>query len=514
MLIPFQQIHAIPPHACRSAGLTPRTEASNPLPMLDLRPVAYVIGLLATSLGAAMLVPMALDYILSDRNWTGFFEAALLTTLSGGLMALACANSVRRGLTMKQAFLLTAGVWAALPVFGALPFVLGAPGADWTDAYFEAMSLLTTTGSTVFFGLDELPKGLLLWRSMLQWFGGIGIIVVAMVFLPELRVGGMQVFKSEAFDTFGKILPRAAQIASRISAIYVVLTIVCFGGYWICGMSLFDALNHAMTTISTGGSSTHDASFGAFQGAPEYLALMFMVISAMPFARYVQLIGGQHEPLLRDSQVRGLLIVIGTLAGGMALYRILVNGDNIEPAIRESFFNLASIVTGTGYVSADYQLWGAFPVMVFFFAGRSGGCAGSTACSIKVFRYQIFLSALRAQIRTIRSPRGVFTARYEGRPVDSDVLGSVMSFFMFFIVTLGVLAVLLSMTGLDFITSISGAAAALANSGPGLGPHIGPASNFSGLNDPAKWLLSAAMLIGRLEILTVYVLFTVRFWRP
>ncbi len=500
-------------YAARSIGLTAPPHAAKPAHMLDVRPVGYVIGLLIAALGATMLVPMVLDFALSDGNWNGFLQAALVSVLSGGLMALACANGVRKGLTIEQTFLLTTGVWAALPVFGALPFLLGAPGAGWTDAYFEAMSGLTTTGSTVFSGLDDLPRGTLLWRSMLQWFGGIGIIVVAMAFLPELRVGGMQIFKSEAFDTFGKILPRAAEIASRISAIYMFLTVACFIAYRLSGLGSFDALNHALTTIATGGFSTGDASFGAYRGAPEYVAAAFMLLAALPFVRYVQLLSGQSAPLWRDAQVRGMFRVMLALVLVLVLYRVASNGDALAPALREVIFNLTSILTGTGYASTDYQLWGALPVALFFFAGLIGGCAGSTACSIKIFRYQVFLSALRVQIRMINSPRGIFTPRYDGRPVDHDVLSSVMSFFMLFSLTLGVLAVLLSMTGLDFITSVSGAATALANIGPGLGAEIGPAGNFAGLNDAAKWILTAAMLIGRLEIITVYVLFTVRFWR-
>ncbi len=481
--------------------------------MPDLRPVGYVIGVLVAILGVTMLVPMALDFSRGDGNWPAFMQAALISSLAGGLMALASANGVKESLSIEQTFILTTGVWVALPVFGALPFILGAPDAGWTDAYFESMSGLTTTGSTVFTGLDDLPWGTLLWRSMLQWFGGIGIIVVAMVFLPELRVGGMQIFRSEGFDTFGKILPRAAQIASRISAIYIVLTLLCFAGYRATGLSVFHAVNHAFTTIATGGFSTHDASFGQYGGTPEYVATVFMLLAALPFVRYVQLISGQSRPILRDAQVRGILWVIATLVAVLVVYRVAAGGEEVGQAFRVVLFNTTSILTGTGYASTDYQLWGGFAVVLFFFAGLIGGCAGSTACSIKIFRYQIFFSALRAQLQQIYSPSGIFTPRYEGRPVDHDVLSSVMSFFMFFMVTLGVLAVALNLTGLDFTTSISGAATALANIGPGLGEEIGPAGNFANLNGAAKWILTAAMLIGRLEIITVYVLFTARFWR-
>ncbi|MGC9418358.1 MAG: TrkH family potassium uptake protein [Rhodovulum sp.] len=481
--------------------------------MLDLRPVGYVIGLLVAVLGATMLLPMVFDMVRGDPNWSAFLESAMITGLIGGLIALSCANGVDERLTLQQTFFLTTGVWVALPVFGALPFVLGAPEARIVDAFFEAMSGLTTTGSTVFTGLDALPNGTLLWRSMLQWFGGIGIIVVAMAFLPELRVGGMQIFRSEAFDTSGKVLPRAVEIASQISVIYLALTVACALSYSAVGLGPFDALNHALTSMSTGGFSTRDASFGAFQGAPEYVASVYMILASLPFVRYVQLLAGTARPLLQDSQVWTYLGIIATLVVVIGVYRVGINGDHYEHAFREGVFNVTSIISGTGYASVDYQLWGAFPVILFFFIGLIGGCSASTACSIKVFRYQILFSAIRVQIKAIHAPHGLFQPRFNGRPVDEDVLSSVTSFFVFFVVTLGLIAVLLSATGLDATTALSGAAAALANIGPGLGDQIGPAGNFAGLNDSAKWILSLAMLIGRLELLVVFAILTVQFWR-
>ncbi|WP_413719695.1 TrkH family potassium uptake protein [Silicimonas sp. MF1-12-2] len=481
--------------------------------MIDLRPVGYVIGLLIAALGVTMLVPMLVDFSVGNGHAGAFLESAILTTMIGGLISLACANAVTGKLKIQQVFLMASGVWAVLPVFGAIPFVEGATDASITDAYFEAMSGLTTTGSTVFVGLDDLPAGLLLWRSMLQWFGGIGIIVVAMAFLPELRVGGMQIFRSEAFDTAGKVLPRAAEIASRISIVYLGLTVVCVLTYLAAGFTFFNAVNHALTTISTGGFSTHDASFGEYQGAPEYVASVFMVLASLPFVRYVQLLAGSAQPLWRDSQVRVFLVVTVVLIVTVALFRLIVNDDNFFHALREATFNVTSIITGTGYASVDYQLWGAFPVALFFFIGLIGGCAGSTCCSVKIFRYQIVVIAIANQIRRIHSPHGVFQPKYEGRTLTEDVISSVTAFLTMFIVSLGILAVLLSATGLDFVTAVSGAATAIANVGPGLGEIIGPAGNFSTLNDPAKWILIVGMLVGRLELMVVFVLFTSRFWR-
>ena len=481
--------------------------------MLDVRPVGYVIGLLVAVLGMAMGLPLLADIAEGQGHWPVFAQSGLITVLSGVCLALSCANGVQAGLTRQQTFLLTTGVWLALPVFGAIPFMFGVTAASFTDAFFEAMSGLTTTGSTVFSGLDELPAGLLLWRGILQWLGGIGIIVVAMVFLPELRVGGMQIFRSEGFDTFGKILPRATEIASRISVIYVGLTLACALAYITTGMSPFDATVHAMTTIATGGFANYDASFGAFSGGAQYVATCFMLLAALPFVRFVQLTAGSARPLLQDPQIRVFFLTALVIVLLVTFWNLTQQNGTGEEAFRNALFNAVSLLTGTGYASADYMQWGSFAVALLFFTGLIGGCAGSTACSIKIFRYQLLFASVRAQLRKTRSPHGIFTPRYGGRAISDDVLNSVMSFFTFFIVTLGIIAVLLGLSGLDFVTSISGASAALANIGPGLGDTIGPAGNFASLNDTAKWILAAAMLIGRLELLAVYTILTVRFWR-
>jgi trk system potassium uptake protein TrkH len=481
--------------------------------MFDLRPVGYVIGFLVAALGLAMLLPMLVDMAEAREQWPVFATSALLTFLIGGLIALASQNGVKQGLTIQQTFLLTTGVWLALPIFGALPFMLGEPDLRFVDAFFEAMSGLTTTGATVLGNLEDLPKGILLWRGVMQWLGGVGIIVVAMVFLPALRVGGMEIFKSEGFDTFGKILPRATEIASRISVIYVGLTLACVLAYMATGMGAFDATVHAMTTLATGGFSNYDASFGAFSAGSQYVSVVFMMLAALPFVRFVQFTAGSARPLFQDPQIRAFFATALVLVAGLTLGQFAQVSDPSEAAFRKVLFNTVSILTGTGYASANYMLWGALPITVLFITGLIGGCAGSTACSIKIFRYQILFASIASQMRRIRSPHGVFTPRYQGRKIDEDVLNSVMSFFVFFFVTLGLVAVALSMTGLDFTTSLSGAAAALANIGPGLGDIIGPAGNYATLDDTAKWILSAAMLIGRLELLAVFAILTPNFWR-
>jgi trk system potassium uptake protein TrkH len=465
------------------------------------------------ALGLSMVLPLLIDLAEGTGHWTVFGQSAVLTVLTGGLVALSCRNGVPEHLTIQQTFLLTTGVWVTLPFFAALPYALGEPYLDATDAIFEAMSGLTTTGATVISELEGLPKGLLFWRGMTQWLGGIGIIVVAMVFLPELRVGGMQIFRSESFDTFGKILPRATEISSRISVIYVTLTLVCAGFYMLSGMDVFDATTHAMTTVATGGFANYDLSFAVFSPAAQYVAVVFMMLAALPFVRFVQLTAGTAKPLFKDRQVQGFFTTAFILILVLTVWRTWQIGDFSEPAFRGVLFSTVSILTGTGYANADYMTWGAFPVAMIFFIGLIGGCAGSTSCSIKVFRYQLLFASVRVQLQRIYSPHGVFSPRYQGKPVSEDVLNSVMSFFVFFIVSLGVMSVALGLTGLDFVTSVSGASAALANIGPGLGDVIGPSGTYTSLNDTAKWILSAGMLIGRLELFAVYAIFTISFWR-
>ena len=460
-----------------------------------------------------MFAPLAADIGEDNGHWPVFAISAAITIISGGFLALASSNGTHVGLDIQKTFLLTTLVWVVLSIFASIPFLLGYTNAILVDAIFEAVSGITTTGSTVFSDLDKMPKGLLLWRGILQWLGGIGIIVVAMVFLPELRVGGMQIFRAEGFDTLGKILPRATTIAFQISVIYVGITIACGLAYVLAGMSFFDAVVHSFTTVATGGFSNYDKSFSVFSWKVEYVAILFMILSALPFVRYVQLINGQGTAVLKDPQVKTFIFLICFLVVLSTLVLSLQLNLSFELVFRKALFNITSILTGTGYASTNYMLWGGFLVSLLFFVGLVGGCAGSTTCSVKIFRYQIVFASIASQLKRIHSPNGIFIPRYQGRQISDDILNSVLTFFVVFFASLGILAVLLSLTGLDLITSLSGAAAALANIGPGLGETIGPDGNFSSLSETAKWLLIAGMLIGRLELMAVYILFTVKFWQ-
>ena len=481
--------------------------------MIDLRPVGYVIGLLVAVLGAMMLFPLALDLAAGNGNWKAFATSAAISGVTGSVLALACANSLGRGLNLQQVFLLTTGTWVALPAFGALPFVLGEPDVGYTDALFETISGLTTTGTTVFTGLDGLPLGTNLWRGILQWLGGLGIVIVAMIFLPVMKVGGMQFFRSEGFDTLGKILPRALDISSALIQIYIVLTLACAMVYFGLGMNGFDAVMHALTTVSTGGFSNYDASFGRFQGIPEYAAVVFMILASLPFIRFIQVMQGDPLPLWRDVQVRAYLRWIGYATAAVVLYEWSIARMRPEQTIRESLFNVVSTFSGTGFSSVDLSAWGPFALVVLIAVGLIGGCTSSTGCSVKVFRYLILFEAVKVQVARLTSPSAVVSVRYDGRRVDREVIDSVIVFFTLFILSFGVLVVALSLTGLSTRASITGAWTSIANIGPVFGPEVGPTGAVNGFPTLAKWLMMAGMIIGRLEMMAVYVLFLRGFWR-
>ena len=485
--------------------------------MSDLRPVLFVIGILLVTLAGAMLLPAAVDaaadVAAAEAVWPAFLVSAALCLFVGGGLILTNRGG-RAEFSTRQAFVLTTLSWVVIAAFGALPLTFSGLGLSYTDAFFEAMSGITTTGSTVIAGLDSAPRGLLLWRALLQWLGGIGIIVIALAILPMLQVGGMQLFRFESSEPSEKALPRVAQIAVVVGLIYLGLSVVCVVALWAAGMTPFEAVAHAMTTIATGGFSTSDRSIAQFDSAAiDWIITAFMIVGSLPFVLYFAVLRRRAGELARDSQVRWFLgIVVGSVAG-VALWLWLGQESAPAEAIRYAAFNVVSIITGTGYSTADYGLWGAFPVTAFFFFMFIGGCAGSTSCGIKIFRYQILFAFAGAQLRRVLQPNRVFVARYGGRPIPDSAADAVMTFFFVFGLVFAVLAAGLTLMGLDFMTAVSGAATALANVGPGLGEMIGPSGNFAPLPDAAKWLLAAGMLLGRLEIFTVLVLFTRAFWR-
>lgn len=481
--------------------------------MPDLRPVFLVVGTLLMTLAVSMALPALVDLAVGNPDWQVFTAAGLFTLFTGGILVLTSRSDSRK-LTVRQAFLLTTFAWIAMPAFAALPFRFSELQMNYTDAFFEAMSGLTTTGSTVIVGLDTAPPGILMWRSLLQWLGGIGILVMAISILPMLQIGGMQLFRMEFAERIEKALPRAAQIAGSIALIYLGLTLACAVLYWFFGMGPFDAVNHAMTTVATGGFSTKDASIGYFLSpAIDATATLFMILGSLPFLLYLALIRGDLLALIRDSQVKWFLGLLIGAVGMLIVYLWHGQGWGLAQALRYVSFNATSIMTGTGYATTTFDQWGAFAVPVFFFLMFIGGCAGSTTCGIKVFRVQVLYETARTQLKSLLQPHGVFIGYYNGRPIPPGVSDSVMSFFFLFVVCFALIAMGLAAMGLDFLTATSGAATAIANVGPGLGPVIGPAGTFTGLPDAAKWLLAFGMLLGRLELFTILVLLAPSFWR-
>lgn len=482
--------------------------------IMDMRPIGYVLGLLLLALGGLMAIPVVVDLAMGDPNWSAFMESAIQTVLVGCLLILTCRNRLGHSLSIRQAFALTAGIWTVAPLFAALPFIQGTPNASFTDAYFEAVSGMTTTGSSVFTGLENMPVGVLLWRGLLNWIGGLGIAFIAMIFLPVMRVGGMQFFRVEGFDTMGKVLPRAIDIAKMLVTFYIGLTALVITSYYALGMTLLDAVVHAFATVSTGGFSTSDASFGKYSGPAEYFGALFMVLASLPYIRFVQIMaGGSIVPLLKDTQVRAYIRWLGYAVGAIVVFRLATTNSPVEPVIRESLFNIVSIFSGTGFGSANVAGWGSFAVVVAFLVGFIGGCTSSSAASISVFRWQVTGLVIRSQLAQLRSPSRAEVIKYEGRAIDSDVIDPLILYVTGFIVTMGAMIILMDMTGTDALSSIFGVWTSLGNVGYGFGPLVEQAGSMAGYNTFGKWIMILAMLMGRLGLLSVLVLLMPRFWR-
>ncbi|HBZ42746.1 MAG TPA: potassium transporter TrkH [Maritimibacter sp.] len=466
--------------------------------------VVFINGLVLIFFAALM----ALDALIFTDTAGVFGIAAALVGTIGLLLGIASSSSYL-GLQRLHTFLLTSSVWFLAAVAGAVPLYLWSMSP--ADALFEAMSGITTTGSTVMSGLDTTPRGVILWRSMLQAIGGVGFIVTGIALLPILKVGGMQLFRTESSDKGEKELRNAAMFASATLQVYLGLMALCALVYFVGGMSAFDAITHAMTTLSTGGYSGHDASFGYFESPfLQWSAILFMLLGALPFAWYIR---GIYRRKFRSEQVKAMIWSLSLVIGGMTIWLVTTNGTDPFTALRLVAFNVVSVVTTTGYATTDYTLWGPFAVAAFFILTAVGGCTGSTSGGAKAMRWLLFGRAVIAQIQTVNSPRRVTTIKYEGRRVDDDVMSGVVSFFVIYLATFGALAITLSLFGLDIATAASGALTALANVGPGIGSTIGPAGNFASLSDPVKFILVFGMFLGRLELLTVFVLLTPMFWR-
>jgi trk system potassium uptake protein TrkH len=481
--------------------------------MVDLRPVAYVIGRILIVLAILMLAPAIIDWRAGLSNGYDFLASAALTGVAGAALTLSTGNALGRGLDTRQAYLLTAGIWFLVPFFGALPFYIGAPGLNFQHAYFEAVSGITTTGATVIYGLETLPAGMCLWRGMLNWLGGLGIAFIAMIFLPLMRVGGMQFFRTEGFDTFGKALPRATDIASQLLVIYVGLTVVCIATYSAIGMETLDAVVHGFATIATGGFSPTDSSFSKYAGAGEYAGALFMLLGSLPYIRYVQLVNGSALPLWQDSQARAYLRWLAMAVASVTLWRVWTTGAPLEPTFREALFNLTSIMSSTGFFSGTFPTWGGFMLVVAFVIGVVGACSGSSAAGLSVFRVQLVVAVLKREIRRIGSPSSVDPIRYDGRAVEDDVLNALILFVSSFILILGTMSVSMTLLGVDTVSALFAVWTTLGNVGYGFGPLVERTGTFIDFPPGAIAIMTLCMILGRLGLLAILVLVLPSFWR-
>lgn len=482
--------------------------------MKSYKTIGYILSCLLLVLSPIMLIPAAVDTIMGDDQWPCFVLSAFITSFVGGCLFFSQRSANKMTLNTGQAFLLTTLSWVLVGAFSALPFCLSKLQMSYTDAFFESISGLTTTGSTVIEDVDHISHGLLFWRALTQGLGGVGIVVMAVAILPFLRVGGMQLFKTESSDQSEKVLPRPGQVAWSVIKIYLFLTITCMASYAILGMSAFDAITLAMATISTGGFANSDTSFGIYASQTPILwaSTLFMFLGSLPLLAYRNLFGN-FWAFVCNTQVRAFFLFTCIVVGMVTFWLGYHSEDSLGSLLTKSAFNIISVISTTGFTSEDYSLWGQFPLMIFFLILFMGGCTGSTSGGIKMFRFQILTSVIRQHVYRMLFPHSVQPLQYEERVLDADVAFSVLTFVAVFMGTAILSSTLLTLTGLDIFTAMSSAVQALSNVGPALGPVTGPCCTFAKISDAAKWILSLTMLLGRLEILTMIVLFSRDCWR-
>ena len=481
--------------------------------MRDFRPILNILGLLLCIESIALLIPMIFDYINNNEDWKQFFFISCLTFFIGLVLYVGFKNEKLK-INLRQAFLLTILSWLVIALFGSLPFMYSSSSLNFTNAFFESVSGITTTGSTVISNFDSLSEGILIWRSLLQWFGGIGIIVLAVAILPTLQIGGMQLLHMEHDDPYEKTLPKINKFIFEIIFLYFGLTILCLFLYYFNGMNAFDSLIHSMTTISTGGFSNKSLSFGYFDSQTlESISILFMILGSLPFVIFIKFIHGQKNSLFKDDQIRLFIFLLVSIVLISCFW--VKHYLNIEwsSALRLTTFNITSILTGTGYTSTNYNNWGGFGLIIILMIMFIGGCAGSTTGGVKIFRFQILFRGVRLQIKKLTQPHAVFLMKFNKKTVTENTYTSIISFFFIYILLFILSSVILSFLGLDFLTALSASASAISNVGPGVGEIIGPNGNYSGINEIGKWVLAFTMLIGRLEIFTILVLFSKNFWK-
>ena len=481
--------------------------------MRDFRSILNIIGLLLCIESIAMLIPMIFDLYYKNDDWVQFFYSSLITFFIGIILNISFRKkNIKLGI--REAFVLTISSWVIISIFGSLPFIYSSSNLTYTDAFFESVSGITTTGSTVISNLEDLSEGILIWRSLLQWFGGIGIIVLAMAILPTLQIGGMQLLHMEHDDPYEKSIPKVNRFVLELFFLYVCLSVVCAFLYFLNGMSGFDSVIHSMTTISTGGFSNYNQSFSYFNSFQiEIVSVIFMIIGSLPFVLYLQFLRRHKKIFLKDDQIKLFFLIIFIIVLISTVWLSINQNNNFFSSFRLALFNIISILTGTGYSSSNFSNWGSFGTVIMMIIMFIGGCAGSTTGGIKIFRLQILFRGARTQIKKLTQPHAVLVMRFNGKAVNDNTYSSVMGFFFMYILLFILSAISLSFFNLDFLTAFSASASAISNVGPGIGDIIGPLGNYSTLDNGAKWILAITMVIGRLEIFTVLVLLSLNFWK-
>jgi trk system potassium uptake protein TrkH len=483
--------------------------------MIAFRSVLYLVGMLLNAIAVAMAIPLVVElFIYKTLGWEEFLFGFFLTGALGSLLAMANRSPGRIELKVREAFLMTALCWIITPLFAALPIYWSDLNLSYLDSWFEAVSAITTTGSTIIPDLHKASAGVLLWRSILQWLGGTGIILMALIILPTLRIGGMQLFRSEFSDKSEKILPRVSQISSAITTIYVFFTVACFFALFVAGMQPFDAVCHAMTTVSTGGLSTKNASLAFYNSLSiEIITIFFMVMGSLTFVLFIRLWHGNASALLHDSQVRAYLGILFWFIVVIFFWTWSFLGMSAAKALRESVFSVVSMSTSAGFTTIDYTLWGSFPCVLFLLLSIVGGCTGSTAGGVKVFRLQVLVKVTQSHLRQLRRPHGVYIPLYQGQKIPESVASSVLTFTTLYLFTAFCLTSLLTLFDLEMMDAFSASIAALSNTGPGVTKLVGPTGSLSVFDSGAKLLLMVGMTLGRLELLTIFVLLMPSFWR-
>lgn len=484
--------------------------------MLHPLPVVHVLGPVIAIFGMAMLVPLAIAHLFADAAQSAY-DIAALTTVVAGTGLWRSTRTYRAELQVHHGYLLVALTWTVLPAFASLPLLIAMPSLSFTDAYFETASAMTTTGATILVGLDDLPVSINVWRAMLQWLGGMGVVVLAVAILPLLGVGGRQLFRAETPGPMKdqKLTPRIAQTAKGLWVIYFALTVLCLLAYRWGGMTWVDALIHAFTTMPLGGYSSHDASFAYFESPlVEAITVIFMLIAGINFGTHFLAFRGRNlAPYRHDPEVLAFFLVLLVSVWGVAAYlRLTGTYADLITAARFAAFNVVSIATTTGYASTDYNQWPLFAPLWMLALCVFASCSGSTGGGIKMIRAQLLWLNTMRMLKNLVHPRAYLVVKLDRKPVENHVLFGMAAFMLMFGVTTTITVLILVGTGLDFLSATTAAIACITNTGPGLGV-VGPAGNYASLTVLQKWVCTAAMLLGRLELFTLLVVFTPAFWK-